>query len=125
MNQKIMDLIQRRRLQLLVHSCVYYELNQNIVSDKVWDKWAKELVDLQQRYPQESSQVIWHEAFKDWDASTGAFLPLKDKWVQNKAHYLLKICKSNSFILEVTDKPASKVIKKSKNKTVPGKRKLF
>ena len=27
-------------------------------------------------------------AFKDWDGSSGAFLPLKDKWVINKASQL-------------------------------------
>jgi hypothetical protein len=31
------------------------------------------------------------EAFKDWDASTGAFLPLQDPWVIRKAQQLLNI----------------------------------
>lgn len=89
MNKEIMDLIQRRRLQVLVNSCIYYELNTSIISDQLWDKWARELVQLQKDYPDESKQVIWYEAFKDWDASTGAFLPLKDEWVVSKARQLL------------------------------------
>jgi len=89
--QEIADKIQRRRLQLLVHSCIYYEMDQNIISDKKWDEWARELVQLQKDYPDISEKVIWYEAFKDWDASTGAFLPLKDEWVINKAKYLLKL----------------------------------
>lgn len=85
---EIADLILRRRLQLLVHSCIYYEHNYNIISDKQWDEWAKELVVLQRDNPSISEQVDWYEAFKDWDASTGAFLPLKDEWVVKKASIL-------------------------------------
>lgn len=81
----IAEKIQQRRLQLLVHSCIYYELDKNIVSDKQWDEWARELVVLQKENPYISTQVIWYDAFKDWDASTGAFLPLKDDWVMRKA----------------------------------------
>lgn len=104
MNQKIKDLIQRRRLQLLVHSCIYYELDKNIVSDVTWDKWARELVQLQKDYPEESKAAIWYDAFEDWDASTGAFLPIKDPWVVKKARYLLSLQNKN---LEVPNKPAA------------------
>ena len=82
---EVAELIQQRRLQILVHSCIYYKLNRSIVSDKKWDEWAKELVQLQSKYPNIASQVIWYEDFKDWDASTGAFLPLDDPWVMKKA----------------------------------------
>ena len=81
----IAEKIQQRRLQLLVHSCIYYKFNYNIIDDRTWDKWAKELKQLQQSYPHISEKVIWYEAFKDWDASTGAFLPLDDGWVVKKA----------------------------------------
>ena len=112
--QEIVDKIQRRRLQLLVHSCIYYEMDKNLISDRQWDEWARELVQLQKDYPEESKQAIWYEAFKDWDASTGAFLPLKDPWVVNKAKYLLKL---NFKKPEKSNKPA--VDKKT------GKMKLF
>lgn len=82
---EIAELIQQRRLQLLVHSCIYYELDRNIISDMKWDKWAKELVALQLDYPEIAKKVDWYEAFKDWDGSTGAFLPIKDPWVVAKA----------------------------------------
>lgn len=121
---QIADLIQRRRLQLLVHSCIYYELNKNVVSDKVWDSWARQLVDLQSKYPDVSKQVIWYEAFKDWDASTGAFLPIKDKWVMQKATYIMKICHVGGIAKEViaVKKQPAKAVKKSKK---PMKRGLF
>lgn len=86
---KVAELIQQRRLQLLVHSCIYYELDTNIISDKQWDEWARELVVLQEKYPYISSKLMWAEAFKGWDASTGAFLPLKDEWVMNRARRMV------------------------------------
>jgi len=100
---KIAEKIQQRRLQILVHSCIYYEMDQNIISDKKWDEWARELKKLQEDYPEISRQVDWYAAFADWDASTGAFLPLKDKWVVKKAKWLL-----NPEIkkLEKSNKPA-------------------
>ena len=88
-NLKIADLIQRRRLQLVIHSCIYYEMNTNLVTDKQWDSWAKELVQLQHDYPEISSKVCWYKEFKDWDGSSGAFLPIKDKWVVYQANKLL------------------------------------
>ena len=87
---EIAELIQQRRLQLLVHSCIYYHLNTNIISDKKWDEWAKELKTLQEQYPDIAKQIMWYDAFKDWDASTGAFLPIKDEWVLRKAHLICK-----------------------------------
>ena len=92
---KVAERIKQRRLQLLVHSCIYYNLNKNIISDKQWDEWAKELLALQNQYPEISKQVDYYEAFKDWDASTGAFLPLDDEWVVAKANKLLHITPIN------------------------------
>ena len=86
---KVAERIKQRRLQLLVHSCIYYNLNSNIISDKKWDEWAKELLALQQQYPEIASKVDYADAFADWDASTGAFLPLDDEWVVAKANKLL------------------------------------
>lgn len=101
---KIAEKIQQRRLQMLVHSCIYYEMNQNIISDKQWDEWARELKKLQEDYPDISRQVMWYAAFSDWDASTGAFLPLKDEWVVKKAKWLLG-CEIKN--LEKSNKPAA------------------
>ena len=88
---KIADLIQKRRLQLLIHSCIYYELNANVISDKQWDEWAKELLELQEDYPEISKKVCMYEDFKDWDASTGAFLPIRKIEVKSRAEWVLKV----------------------------------
>ena len=33
---EISELIKRRRLQILIHSCIYYEFNQNLITDIQW-----------------------------------------------------------------------------------------
>lgn len=101
---KIADRIQRLRLKLLIHSCLYYELDYNIISDKEWDALAKELVLLQKQYPEISNNVMWYEAFADWDASTGAFLPIRDEWVVRKAKWLLANRQSSEIIEVKTHK---------------------
>ena len=84
----IAELIQQRRLQILIHSCIYYEYNRNVISDRQFDIWAKELVRLQKDYPEIAKQVIWAEAFEGFDGSTGFDLPFTDDWVMNKASRL-------------------------------------
>lgn len=88
--QTIEEKIKQRRLQMLVHSYIYYELDENIIDDSTWDKWAMELVELQTKYPKLSKKVIYYNQFKDWDGSSGAFLDFDEK-IKNKAEYLLKI----------------------------------
>lgn len=87
---EIAEKIQQRRLQILVHSCIYYEFNENNVSDKTWDTWAKELVQLQTDYPNIASYGMYAEAFYGFDGSTGFDLPIKDEWVMSKARQLCK-----------------------------------
>ena len=88
--QTIEEKIKQRRLQMLVHSYIYYELDKNIIDDSTWDKWAMELVDLQLKYPKESKNVEYYEQFKNWDGSTGADLKFDNKTKQ-RVERLLKI----------------------------------
>ena len=90
--RSIKELIKRRRLQLLIHSYIYYELNDNIVSDATWSKWAMELVKLQNDYPDIAKEVKFNEEFQDFDGSTGFDLAKRaDIDAISKAHYLLSI----------------------------------
>lgn len=82
--------IQQRRYQILVHSLLYYDLDINLVPDAKWAEWAKELASLQNAYPDIASRVIFAEAFKGFDASTGFNLPYRDAQVVNIAYRLLK-----------------------------------
>ena len=92
-NQEIRYKIKQRRLQMLVHSCIYYVLDNNIISDSTWSKWALELRDIQHKYPEISKEVEYAEYFKEWDGSSGAFLPIHEDWVMQKAYKLLSLHK--------------------------------
>ena len=85
----VAELIKRRRLQILVHSCLYYELDNNIISDEMYDKWAIELEKLMKENPGVYSDRF-DMAFSNWDSSSGFDLPLRDPWVIWKAKQLLK-----------------------------------
>ena len=87
----IKALILRRRLQVWVHSMIYYNLNANIVSDSVWSRWAEDLECLQTMYPELAAQVAYADVFEGFDHSTGATLPDDNEQIHNKAAYLLKI----------------------------------
>ena len=114
---KIAEKIQQRRYQMLIHSCIYYRLNDNYISDHQWSEWAVELAHLQDQYPIISSKVTLYEYFKDWDGSSGAFLPLDLDWVVQKAQQLLNYRKYKSNNVPV--------IELTKKKSVSKKRKLF
>ena len=87
---EIADRIQRLRYMLLVHSCIYYKLNDNLVEDYQWDRWAKELVELQNDYPEISEDVVLFDYFQNFDGSTGFDLPINKPWVVRLAKKLLK-----------------------------------
>lgn len=87
---QIAELIQRRRLQLLVHSCIYYAYNGNLVTDDTWTKWALELERLQAQYPEIASKVRWAEVFKVFNHSTGYNLPFEEIGIRSKAIQLLR-----------------------------------
>ena len=87
---QIAEKIQQRRLQMLIHSAIYYIFNDSIISDFKWSQWGVELMELQNKYPDISSKVEFAEAFSDWDASTGFNLPINDEWVLRKATQLIE-----------------------------------
>ena len=87
----IKALILRRRLQVWVHSMIYYNLNANIVSDSVWSRWAEDLECLQTMYPELAAHVEYAEVFEGFDHSTGANLSDDNERINSKAAYLLKI----------------------------------
>lgn len=71
LNNKICELIKRRRRQIMVHSFIYYRMSETLITDKQFDKLSYELRDLQKEYPNESKNVELYEEFKDWDGTTG------------------------------------------------------
>jgi hypothetical protein len=92
--KEIEELINRRRRQILVHSIIYYNMNENIVSDHQWSTWANELDKLQRKHPDLAKNCWMAEEFEDFDPSTGYSLPLDNPWAENKARYLLELHRS-------------------------------
>lgn len=89
--EEIKELINRRRRQILVHSIIYYRLNENLIDDATWSKWAVELEELQKSYPDISAACVYADAFEEFDHSTGMSLPLEDPWGVRTAQYLIQV----------------------------------
>ena len=79
----------KRRRQILVHSIIYYRLNDNLIPDSTWASWAVELKHLQDQYPEIAKLCCYAEAYADFDPSTGYNLPLYDGKALSVAHYLI------------------------------------
>lgn len=88
--QSPQERIEQRRRQLLIHGCIYYRLNTNIIDDHVYDRWSNELVELQAKYPKASEQASYHEYFEDFDGSSGFDLPTHLPEIVGRARWLLE-----------------------------------
>ena len=119
---KIAEKIQRRRYQMLVHSYIYYEMNENIISDSQWSKWAVELAELQAKYPNIAERVIYADDFEGWDGSSGAFLTYRDKPnIVVSAQFLLRNMQKAKTPLISVPQPKKPLV----NKPGTTKKKLF
>lgn len=86
----VQELIWRRRHQMILHSALYYHLDQNIISDHLWQQWADELATLQDENP-ESCKIDYYDfEFKDWNGSTGMHLPYNGL-IRDKALWLADV----------------------------------
>ena len=52
----ILEKINRRQNQILLHSCIYYKFGTSIISDAQFDDWSKELVKLRKENPEIAKQ---------------------------------------------------------------------
>ncbi len=86
--------IKKLRDLMLIHSYIYYENNDSLVSDDTWQKWANELRDLQKVHG------VWFghydDAFRDWDGTTGHHLKY-NAWVVQKAQQLMRYRDDNKM----------------------------
>ena len=83
----LVEKIRQRRHQMLVHSYLYYSMDESVVSDGKWQQWADELVELQK---QKKVIGFYDEVFAEWDGSTGMHLP-HDQWIVDRAKWLIKV----------------------------------
>lgn len=84
---------------IIIHSIIYYELNESIISDKKFDKKASVLVKLMAKYPDELKSSKYYRAIYDFDGSTGFLLYGRLKRKQREYHmhlaqYILSLYKS-------------------------------
>ena len=87
LDQRVYEKIRQRRIQMLIHSHLYYRMNINLITDFDFDKWGRELAVLQRDYPLEAEACEFAEYFTDWDGSTGCHLPYFP-WIDSKAQQL-------------------------------------
>ena len=90
--EKTKELMQRRIRQILVHSCIYYEFDMNIVPDHEYDRFGKELIELIKKYPQYLKELEFGIDFiKYVDMPSGFNLPYRHPDIMRKAQQLLNI----------------------------------
>lgn len=73
-DELIVELINRRERQILVHSYIYEDLNKNIIDDATWDLWAKQLVYLFICYPGLAEKSVYYKYFVGWTGDTASDL---------------------------------------------------
>ena len=89
-NKVKIEYIQRR---ILVYSIAYYELNNNIVSDKYYDELSKQLIVLQNEISEsELKETMYGYVFYDFDGSTG--FDLYHRLNSKDKEYLMQITQS-------------------------------
>ena len=94
MGQDVKEIMQRRIRQVLVHSCIYYEFDMNIISDSEYDRFGKELVELIKKYPHYLKELEFGLDFiKYVEMPSGFDLPYRHPDIMRKAQHLLIIRK--------------------------------
>lgn len=84
--------LQRR---IIIHSLIYYEMNDSVITDKQFDDMCQQLVDLQNAIEHEEfRKTTYYYAMHDFDGSTGFHIPnrLTDydiKYLTNIAEHAL------------------------------------
>lgn len=66
----LLEQINYLQRQIIICSIVYYELDDNLVSDYVYDSWCKQLVELQAECEEVEQSNLWY-VYYDFDGSTG------------------------------------------------------
>lgn len=93
-HDRLLELMQRRQRQILVHSYIYYEANSNIISDMTFTKWSQELYELQRDYPDIAKETEYYEAYQGFDGASGFDLPYRMPHIVSRATHLMEYAKS-------------------------------
>lgn len=64
--------------QVIVHSLLYYELNESVISDKDFDDLSRQLVRMQRNASEDDlMNSQYYYCLKDFDGSTGFYIKSK------------------------------------------------
>ena len=66
----LLEQINYLQRQIIICSIVYYELDDNLVSDYLYDSWCKQLVELHSKCEEVEQSKLWY-VYYDFDGSTG------------------------------------------------------
>lgn len=107
--QSTRERVKQLRALMLIHSYLYYVMDEAIVSDHQWQLWADELVKKQKILP--TLGEFYDQEFADWNASTGFHLP-QDKWVREKAARILQLHQKRTNQTRRTTRTTRKTLRK-------------
>ena len=81
---------------VIVHSIIYYKMDDSVISDKKFDKKAAVLVKLSKKYPEEVKNSEYYRAIYDFDGSTGFHLysrlnKSQRRYLKQIARYVIRL----------------------------------
>ena len=82
------ELLQR---WIIMHSIIYYELNESLISDKMFNANSIQLMKYKNKYRLEYESSRWYYVMKDFDGATG--FDLFGRLESKKQHDLLEEAK--------------------------------
>lgn len=86
------DIAHQRMQQVLVHSCIYYDYNTNIVPDWQYDNWGNELIDIITKHPNVIQELPYGYMFSTYTTCCSGYdLPFRHPLIRSKAERLLKL----------------------------------
>jgi hypothetical protein len=82
----------RRRQQFLIHSYLYYVMDESLIDDAMYDRICCELVQLQRQYPDIAAQLPYHDICIQLDeTASGSYIRDYPREIVSKALYLLRL----------------------------------
>jgi NAD-dependent DNA ligase len=67
--QELIDILQRK---IIIHSYIYYYLNDNVISDREYDTLSRTLTNYKNTYPELWKNSMYYKQFgDDYNGSTG------------------------------------------------------
>lgn len=73
MEETIREELERRMRQFLVHSYIYYQLDDSILDDHQYDFLCKRMVFLMKKHPEIAKECKYYNICKEADASGSGF----------------------------------------------------